>query len=226
MGVQRWEKFMRLYGEVGFSLASGDGYSQFPWVQGRGLSKQMEGAQIREPLRWECWSRYASRSVRLNAGVFPETLRVPGGVPTVHSIHGEPSWLWLQGLSWFCTWNKTAETRHLSLLRWAELTISPLHRVYIPEVHFLIRGDLRKTEESENISPGETALQIVAKFPGFLRGIPGSVAYHWWFGGNNLQIFLRMFTSFLFLGGTMAAEQSRFPVIIPSSSPLLWFFSV
>lgn len=151
--------------EVAFSLETGHGYSHcFSGFREEGDFQDEWGGYIRGTLRGEGWSRYPSRSVQLKAGVFPGTPRVAGSTAcSARDLQGGFFDL-VPRTHLFCAWNKT-DTSHLSLLRWAALSITFLGRVCISEAHFLISGEMRKWG-SPNVFPSETVLQIVVEFPG------------------------------------------------------------
>lgn len=86
------------------------------------------------------------------------------------------------------------DTSHLSLLRWAELTITFQGKVCIPEIHFLISGGMRKWRSQKTFSPRNST--------GFLRGKCTDSSQHgsplviW---GKDFRLYLACSCHFSFL---------------------------
>ena len=120
-------------------------------------------------LRGECWSRCGPRSVRLKAGVFPGTPRVPGS--TACSVQ----------LSQGAFFDLVSRTQFIFCLKQNSRHQSPFstqvdsinHHLSGYGLHsdrsFLDQWRNEKMGES-NIFPSETVLQRVVEFPGFPHG--------------------------------------------------------
>lgn len=142
VGVQSWEKFIWLYRKCRFF----PGYCHcFPWFREERSFHNKCGGVNKGDIKVRLLQQIASKFIQLKAlGVFPGSLRVPGSTAcsAQHSLGALFDLVPKTQL--VCAWNKTADASHLSLLRLAALTIAFLGEVCMPEINFLITGDMRK----------------------------------------------------------------------------------